>query len=63
MAFICLDCLTVSGTMASRTKIVKATMLSPKLLKKTAYNRTRLLTIGWMSTAFQASPSSSNGFS
>ena len=41
-------CFTVKGNMAKRMRMVKATMVKPKLLKRTAYSSTRLLIIGSM---------------
>ena len=60
IAFICLLCFSVSGTIAARTSTVKAMMLSPKLSKKTTYNSTRLLIIGSTITRFQT-PATSKG--
>ena len=59
MAFICRACFTVSGTMTSRTSIVKSRIARPKLLKKMLYNSTRLLIIGRIMIRFQASPTNS----
>ena len=56
MAFICLACRTVSGTIAARTNMVKTMMLNPKLLKNIQYNSTRPLTIGLTMTSFQRYP-------
>ena len=50
-------CFTVRGNMMARMMMVKAMMLSPKLLDSTLYNSTRLLIMGRMNTAPQTSPS------
>ena len=45
-------CLTVSGNIAARMRIVKTTMVMPKLRKKMLYSITRLLIIGSMTKVF-----------
>ncbi len=55
MAFICLLCLTVSGTRARRTSRVKAIIAIPKFRNDHEYRRTSPLIMGWMITRFQAS--------
>ena len=55
MAFNWRLCFNVMGIRIIRTISVKIMMLMPKLLKKTLYNSTRLLTMGPMMTAFQMS--------
>ena len=48
-------CFTVSGTIASRTSIVNATIASPKLENVHEYSNTSPFIIGWMMTRFQMS--------
>ena len=45
-------CLTVSGNMAPRMRMVKTAMVMPKLRKKMLYSITRLLIIGSMTSVF-----------
>ena len=45
-------CLTVSGNMAARMRMVNTTMVMPKLRKKMLYSITRLLIIGSMTSVF-----------
>ena len=59
MAFSARLCFTVNGNMAARISIVKATMVMPKLRKKTAYSNTRLLIIGSMIKVVHSVPMSS----
>ena len=49
-------CFNVMGIKITRTIRVKTKILIPKLLKKTLYSSTRLLTIGPIMAAFQMSP-------
>lgn len=61
IALSCLLCLIVRGISRTRTRMVKAMMLRPKLLKKISYNSTRPLIIGWMIMRFQMSQIISTG--
>ena len=55
MAREAFSCLRVSGYMAMRTAMVKAMMLSPKLLARTPYRKISAFSIGWSRSASQMS--------
>ena len=49
------SCLRVRGYMATRTAMVKAMMLSPKLLARTPYRKISAFSMGWSKSASQIS--------
>ena len=53
MRRICLICLRVKGSVTSLTRMVKAMMASPMLLKQRTYNTIKVLSMGRMITSFQ----------
>lgn len=53
MRRICRICLRVRGSVTSLTRMVKAMMASPMLLKQRTYNTIKVLSMGRMITSFQ----------
>lgn len=58
---ICRICFSVNGSVTSRTRMVKAIIANPMLLKQTTYNTIKVLSMGRIIISFQRRKKNSKG--